>query len=146
MQDITDRTSLALRLAQVARAVNGCLAEPLAAGGLSLDQYRVLLQLADGEGHAMADVALGALIPAPTLTRVVDRLVNGGLLHRRVDPLDRRRVLLFLSHRGRPVLRQVQLAEEELQQRIEARLGVADLGRLVDDLDRLERCVDGGDS
>ncbi|CAL9578242.1 hypothetical protein SUDANB171_04957 [Streptomyces sp. enrichment culture] len=68
--------------------------------GCTVDAWRVLSLLADGEGHGMTAIAERVLLPPPTLTRLVDQLVDDGLVHRRVDPLDRRRVLAALTPRG----------------------------------------------
>lgn len=71
--------------------------------GPPLDQWRVLHLLADGDGHPMSGIATLIGIPAPTLTKIVDRLVDSALVHRRADEADRRRVLVFLSSHGRAV-------------------------------------------
>lgn len=68
--------------------------------GCSLDAWRVLALLSDGEGHHMTAIAEAAFLPPPTLTKLVDQLVDRNLVHRRVDPFDRRRVLAHLTPRG----------------------------------------------
>jgi DNA-binding MarR family transcriptional regulator len=68
--------------------------------GCSLDAWRVLALLSDGEGHHMTAIAEAAFLPPPTLTKLVDQLVDQNLVHRRVDPFDRRRVLAHLTPRG----------------------------------------------
>lgn len=69
--------------------------------GPGLDAWRVLDLLADGSGHPMSEIAAHAMVPAPTLTKIVDRLVERGLVYRRPDEQDRRRVLVLLADRGR---------------------------------------------
>lgn len=73
----------------------------LADDGLSVEAWRVLSLLSDDAGHPMTAVADFALMPPPSLTKLVDRMVSDNLVYRRVDPADRRRVLLHLSARGR---------------------------------------------
>ncbi len=68
--------------------------------GCSVEAWRVMCLLSDGAGHGMTAIAEWALLPPPTLTRLVDQLVDDGVVHRRVDPLDRRRILGFLTPRG----------------------------------------------
>lgn len=97
-------------LAAVERKVSGRLAAVLQAAGSSLEQWRVLSLLADNRGHTMTELADYALLPAPTLTKVVDRMVAANLVHRRADENDRRRVLALLTPRGRRVYRSLQLA------------------------------------
>jgi DNA-binding MarR family transcriptional regulator len=82
----------------------------LEAEGCSLDAWRVLASLSDGEGHHMTGLAEGAFLPPPTLTKLVDQLVDQNLVHRRVDPSDRRRVLAHLTPRGRAYWQRVDRA------------------------------------
>lgn len=82
------------------RAARG-LASALAEDGCSVDQWRVLRALADGEGHLMGELAESLLIAQPTLTRVTDGLADGALVYRRQSTLDKRRVSVHLSRQGR---------------------------------------------
>ncbi|GEL20194.1 MarR family winged helix-turn-helix transcriptional regulator [Pseudonocardia asaccharolytica] len=84
---------------QMSRRIETVLRE--STGAPTLDQWRVLELLADGAGHPMSEIAGYARVPAPTLTKIVDRLVGAALVYRRVDDADRRRVLVFLSEHGR---------------------------------------------
>ncbi|MFD7876200.1 MarR family winged helix-turn-helix transcriptional regulator [Streptomyces sp. NPDC059766] len=66
----------------------------------SMEAWRVLDLLSDGQDHNMTALADHAFLPAPSLTKLMDRLVDQNLVHRRVDPADRRRVLARLTPRG----------------------------------------------
>ncbi len=77
----------------------------------SLEGWRVLGALRSGDGYTMSDIAAAMGIPAPSLTRIVDKLVDGGFVLRRVDATDRRRVLVYLSVRGKTKVRR--LARQE---------------------------------
>jgi len=92
---------LAYLLSQAERRVTGRLSAALAVEGLTLAQWRVLSLLSGGGGHAMTEVAEFAMLPAPTLTKVVDQMVSANLVYRRADLSDRRRVLIYLTARGR---------------------------------------------
>ena len=92
---------LAHLLSHAERRLARRLAALLAEEGCSLEQWRVLSLTADGRGHPMTEIAEHALMPAPSLTKLVDRMVADNLVYRRPDPTDRRRVLLHLSARGR---------------------------------------------
>lgn len=72
-----------------------------------IDGWRVLGSLRSGDGFTMSDIALALTIPPPTLTRIVDKLVDGGFVVRRVDAMDRRRVLIYLSARGKTKVRKL---------------------------------------
>ena len=70
-------------------------------GDTSIERWRTLVLLADGEGHSMTEIADFALLPAPSLTRLIDGMVSDGFVYRRVDPADRRRVLVSFTDRLR---------------------------------------------
>jgi DNA-binding MarR family transcriptional regulator len=48
----------------------------------------------------MSDLVDALLIAPATASRAVDALVDGGLLARALDPLDRRRVVLHVTRDG----------------------------------------------
>lgn len=123
-------------LSSAERLMTRRLAAALEAEDCSVEEWRVLSLLSDGRGHAMSDVAKYALMPAPSLTKLVDRLVSAALAYRRRDPGDGRRVLLYLSSRGRTRNRAV----AALAQQVEAQLldGLAGVRELADGLSRLE--------
>lgn len=86
----------AARLAKVAGTA-------LAEAGLTLAQYRVLVFLDRGPRPATQVAALLGVTPS-TVTSVVDGLCARGLVERRGDPGDRRRVVLALTDAGRDEL------------------------------------------
>jgi DNA-binding MarR family transcriptional regulator len=92
---------LARTLTLVERRFAARLAAALGAADGTTEEWRVMSLLADGRGHPMTEIAEYALLPPPTLTKIVDRMVSANLVHRRVDDADRRRVLAFLTDRGR---------------------------------------------
>lgn len=87
-------------LSAVERAVTERMREALEPVGLELEEWRVLSLLSDGEGRTMADTADHVLLPPPTLTKVVNRLVANNLVHRRTGTVDRRQVLIRNTARG----------------------------------------------
>ena len=75
--------------------------------GMTRAQWAVLLRLERMEGLMQSDLAYELDIQPITLTRLVDRLCESGLIERRPDPRDRRAKLLFLTPAARPLLEQV---------------------------------------
>jgi DNA-binding MarR family transcriptional regulator len=73
----------------------------LEAEGHTLDTWRVIGVLSDGEGHFMTELADRVFLPPASLTRLLDHLVEENLLYRRVDDADRRRIRAYLTPRGR---------------------------------------------
>jgi DNA-binding MarR family transcriptional regulator len=106
---------LAQALSRAERVVTRELVRALEAEGSTIEQWRILLLLADGRGHAMSEIAEFALVPAPSLTRLIDRMVSDGLVHRRPDLRDRRRVRVHVTRRGRALHRRLaeRLAHEQ---------------------------------
>lgn len=117
-------------LARVERGIAARLGAALKAAGSTVEEWRVITLLADGAGHTMTEIAEFALLPAPTLTKVVDRLVSAGLVFRRVDEADRRRVLVFLSEHGRAALDRLTAAIEDEWRRVRDAVGQEELDLL----------------
>jgi DNA-binding MarR family transcriptional regulator len=88
------------QLSRAERLLSGRMSALLASQHCTLEEWRVLKILADGEGHIMTEIADFAMLPAPTLTKLMDRLVSEGLVYRRADDRDRRRVLAYLGEHG----------------------------------------------
>jgi len=105
--------------ARLARQVDVGLAQV----DLSLPQYRILLFLAEGAVAASA-LADNLAVSRPSVTAVVDGLVSRGLVERRHDEGDRRRVGHTLTAEGRRILDQADAA-------VDARL--AEIARFLTD-------------
>jgi DNA-binding MarR family transcriptional regulator len=92
---------LAHQLSRAERLLAGRMSALLESEHCTLDEWRVLKILSDGQGHIMTEIADFAMLPAPSLTKLMDRMVSEGLVYRRADDRDRRRVLAYLAERGR---------------------------------------------
>jgi DNA-binding MarR family transcriptional regulator len=128
---------LAQLLSQAEHGVTRQLGRVLDGEGCSVEQWRALVLLADGVSHSMSEVAEFALLPAPTLTRLIDRMVADNLAYRTVDPQDRRRVLVHITPRGRALQKRLAGRIESSQAAILAEADpddVAQLAALLSDL------------
>lgn len=128
---------LAQLLSQAERRVTRQLGRVLEEEGCSVEQWRALVLLADEVSHSMSEVAEFALLPAPTLTRLIDRMVADNLAYRTVDPQDRRRVLVHITPRGRALQKRLAGRIESSQAAILAQADpddVAQLAALLSDL------------
>lgn len=118
------------------RAARG-LGAALAEDGFSLEQWRVLRTLGDGEGHLMGELAATLLVAQPTLTRIVDGLTDLALVYRQQSGPDRRRVAVHLSRQGRVRLERLDAIVDAHQTALRASpewaVLQADLRRLLDD-------------
>jgi DNA-binding MarR family transcriptional regulator len=126
-------------LSRAERSVTARLAAALEPEGCSVEQWRILLLLGDGLGHTMSELAEFALVPAPSLTRLIDRMTTDGLVHRTVDARDRRRVLVHLTARGVDLQGRAARRVEDQQRALLADADPDGVQRLLDLLDVLGR-------
>ena len=82
---------------------------PLGEVDLSLPQYRVLAFLDEGEA-APSDLAGRLSVSRPSITALMDGLITRGLVERRPDSDDGRRVHHHLTDDGRDILQQADQA------------------------------------
>ncbi len=71
---------------------------------LSVPQFRALLYVSRRAGASLSDVAEHLGLTLPSTSRLVDRLVERGLLTRASAPDDRRRMILGITPDGQTVL------------------------------------------
>ena len=132
MPDLVVKRSAISLLAAVERQLTAAVAVDLDREGVTVDQWRVLDGLSHREGRSMGEIGAAAMLPAPTLTKIVDRLVAGNLVHRRSDPYDRRRVLVLLSPRGRASRSRLEQVIRRHEANLEEVLGRSGLLQLTD--------------
>lgn len=72
--------------------------------GTTRAQWIVLFRLRQQEGLSQVDLAEVLELQPISLVRLLDRLVEHGLLERRHDPKDRRANRLFLTEKGRQLV------------------------------------------
>ena len=113
---------LAYLIASVNRRLEEELAEKLRAEGIPIEQMRILTALADGAGLPMGDLASIVLVEGPTLTKIVDRMVTNSLVYRSPDVKDRRRILIFMTPRGKATHERIQRIAADQQSRLQERL------------------------
>jgi DNA-binding MarR family transcriptional regulator len=131
------RAHLSYLLSEAERELNRQLAAGLAAEGVSVEQWRILRALSDGHGHSMTDLAEAVLMPHPTLTKAVDRLVDLAVVYRRQDTADRRRVAVYLSDLGRDLVARLDRRAAEHHAEVEAAFGAGRTERLMRELEAL---------
>ena len=105
-------TSLTLRLKHAEQALRGRLAPMLEAEGITFEHWQILASLLEDPGQRMTELAEASVLPAATLTRHVDKLVERALVVRRIDSDDKRRVVAALSSRGERLARRLRDVEQ----------------------------------
>lgn len=82
--------------------------------GLSRAQWTVLMRLDRFEGLKQSELAEVLDLQPISLTRLLDRLAENGLIERRPDPNDRRANRLYLTPAARPLLQQLSKLGEDM--------------------------------
>lgn len=99
--------------------------------GITIPQFRTLVILSNHDPINLATLA-GLLGVKPSATgRMVDRLVNAGLIDRLPHPTSRRELLATLTPRGRKVVRQVTARRRAEIARVVEKMPVAERHDLV---------------
>jgi DNA-binding MarR family transcriptional regulator len=75
------------------------------AAGLSSIEWRVLATLHDGEPLAISRLAHEVLAKQPTVTKLVQRMSEHGLVSLAADPRDQRRTLVSATAAGRRLVK-----------------------------------------
>lgn len=133
----TDLTATARATARLAKVSEIALRE----AELSLSQYRLLTYLAEGSAAAAA-LAERLIVSRPSVTTLVDGLVERGLVERRSDPGDRRRVDHVLTAKGRRTLGRADAAVAAMLESLTARLAPADARRALAGLALIQEALD----
>ena len=98
---------------------------------LSVPQFRTLNFVDHQSDASLSDVAAHVGVTLPSMSRLVDGLVDRKLLTRRGHPEDRRRLTLLLTRRGRALLRTAhQFTEQSIASHVSA-LGSEELAAVV---------------
>lgn len=132
---------IAFTLMDVARMLKTYADQRARQFGISRAQWGVLVRLDRSEGLKQTELAEMLDLQPISLTRLLDRLAENGLIERRADPNDRRANRLYLTPAARPLL--TELADlghdmmnavlEGLDDEASARL-LRDLGTMKDNL------------
>ncbi len=72
--------------------------------GLSVTRFRTLIVISRLPGCTMSELATVSTMDRTGLTRTIDQLIRDGLVVRRTEPDDRRKVRIFLSPEGEAAL------------------------------------------
>ncbi|MRX48993.1 MarR family transcriptional regulator [Paracoccus sp. S-4012] len=105
--------------------------------GLRVPEWRVLGSLHDQDGQMITRLAQLSLMEQSRLTRVVERMVDRGLVIRQGDAGDRRRVRVWMTDEGRALARRVVAEARSHEAGLIALLGEAEGRQLKDLLKRL---------
>jgi DNA-binding MarR family transcriptional regulator len=98
------KRQLVAQLVESSRLLRNFIDHRAKTRGTTRAQWIVLFRLREQEGLSQVDLADVLELQPISLVRLLDRLVEHGLLERRHDPKDRRANRLFLTERGRQLV------------------------------------------
>jgi len=107
MPPIPVNREIAFTIMDVARLLKTYADQRARQFGISRAQWAVLVRIERTEGLKQSELAEMLDLQPISLTRLLDRLADNGLIERRADPNDRRANRLYLRPAARPLLEQL---------------------------------------
>ena len=117
MVAFSQEREFAFMVSDVARMLRTLFDQEARKFGMTRAQWGVLFRLERSEGLKQSELADVLEIQPITLTRLIDRLCDNGLIERRSDPNDRRAKRLFLTPAARPLLTRLDKLTSEIMER-----------------------------
>lgn len=109
--------------------------------GMTRAQWAVLAKVERNEGMKQSELAEQLEMQPITLTRLIDKLAEAGLIERRGDDSDRRVNRLYLKKAARPLLTKLAGLKAELTENALAGISGADAQRLMTQLETIKENV-----
>lgn len=124
----------AFTINDVARMLRTYADHKAAQFGITRAQWVVLVRLDRSEGLKQSELAEILDLQPISLTRLLDKLCECGLIERRPDPVDRRAKRLFLTPAARPLLEKLGDLGEELMATALAGVEAGSVERMIGEL------------
>jgi DNA-binding MarR family transcriptional regulator len=130
-----------IALLRTASVVNRTLARVVEPSGLSLAQYNALriIRGAGTGGIPTLSIRERMIEEGTTITRLLDKLEEAGLIRRERSYPDRRQVLCFVSDTGRALLDTLDPQVDSADEAVVASLSDAQLDRFIELLDMVRK-------
>jgi MarR family transcriptional regulator, transcriptional regulator for hemolysin len=130
----TVQREIAFTIMDVARLLKTLADQRARQYGMTRAQWAVLFRLDRSEGLKQSELAEILDLQPISLTRLLDRLADNGLIERRADPNDRRANRLFLTAAARPLLERLTKLGEGMMETVLDGLDDKAVERLLRDL------------
>jgi MarR family transcriptional regulator, transcriptional regulator for hemolysin len=134
MPELPVNREIAFNLMDVARMLRTYADQRARQFGISRAQWVVLIRLDRQEGLKQSELAEILDLQPISLTRLLDRLADNGLIERRADPNDRRANRLYLMPAARPLIEQLGALGSDVMDTVLAGLDGKSNARLLGDL------------
>ena len=122
-------------ISDVARLLRTYADHKAAQFGMTRAQWAVLVRLDRAEGLNQSELAEMLDLQPITLTRLLDKLAESGLIERRPDPDDRRAKRLFLTPAARPLLEHLGSVGEDVMAAVLVGLELQAIEEIIGQLD-----------
>ena len=134
-------TNFLFTLSEVHRLVRAYADKEAARFGITRAQWHVLAKIERFEGMKQTELAEQMEMQPITLTRLIDKLCDQGLIERRGDETDRRVNRLYLKKAARPLLGKLAGLRSELTATALEGINAADAHRMLALLDTIRENV-----
>ncbi len=142
----TNRAKLAEKIVRLQRQANQAIAQDTREAWLELSltiaQLKSLVYIDSEVGANFRKLATALGVTPPDVTRIVDRLVEQGLVSRRENPEDRRMLLLQPTEKGKTLLSRLRDSRTARITHILNRLNTEELTALAHGLSALVRATE----
>ncbi|MDB5599616.1 MAG: hypothetical protein JWN71_1660 [Xanthobacteraceae bacterium] len=128
------RRELPFMINEVARLLRTFADQEARQYGMTRAQWAVLARLERHQGLKQAELADMLDMQPISLTRLVDRLADNGLIERRGDPNDRRAKRLFLTEAAKPVMERLDALGEVLTGTVLGDIPASDIDQMLQGL------------
>ncbi len=115
------------------------LNERMRHSGVTALQWRLLAYLARNEGTNQVKLAEFLEVEPITLSRMIDRLADAGMLSRRRDPDDRRAWCLYLEAKSLPLIDELRAASAALTDTAQDGMSADERRQLADLVERMRQ-------
>ncbi|MFN5572527.1 MAG: MarR family winged helix-turn-helix transcriptional regulator [Bradyrhizobium sp.] len=128
-------------LGELQRLVRAYADKEAARFGMTRAQWAVLAKFERNEGLKQSELAEQMEMQPITLTRLIDKLAEAGLIERRGDDTDRRVNRLYLKKAARPLLAKLAVLRGELTDTALQGISPAEAERLMTHLEAIKENV-----
>jgi MarR family transcriptional regulator for hemolysin len=139
------KREIAFTIMDVARMLKTYADQRARQFGISRAQWAVLIRIERSEGLKQSELAELLDLQPISLTRLLDRLADNGLIERRADPNDRRANRLYLKPAAKPLLGRLSELGADMMETVLEGLDAKSIDRMLKELatlkDNLRRAI-----
>ncbi|MEO0979038.1 MAG: homoprotocatechuate degradation operon regulator HpaR [Pseudomonadota bacterium] len=133
------KRSVPIALIRAREKVMGPIREMLSDSGITEQQWRILRVLEEYGPQDASSLAERACLLLPSQTRIVQTLLEKGLVTRQADEKDRRKQTVAITEAGRKIILDKLDEAQAIAARIEDVIGKKRLSELLDILDDFQK-------